>query len=594
MSLDIYKRIKTENSYSPLFSPISTHSSHNVQPPSLSLFNPKRTMSSSYLNTSPAAGIYVLPQRAISLDAHRLQQTKLGEDGGRGQFLKDITNTLVDTGKFFWHKLLRNGEYQNDHEVQTDKKITTPGNTNKRKMGDLSDYYLIPRKHRKISRGNEAIPAIEKSRFTSEGSDGSLHRAYDTLSFSKDPFNWNDWKTDVIKPKDNENSNVSNFYPRYGTSFARRSKLARQSTNKKQPLGTQWDELGYLRTVFNGEYTVPKMIQDERENQLKMLQKDKNNTIKVRKYIVDLTERIKNIILEKSNEEKENKDDDLVILKEQRVSTLEKKRKEHQSRCQRFDQSKVDFEGEFKMYRQLLDERKHIQEEVRKKKESSKKKKLVPSIGQQDINQVEKNLRRQDNAVLTNKDNIEVTTRDFRTLAPRRWLNDTVIEFFMHFIERETPRSVAFNSYFYTNLSERGYQGVRRWMRRKKVQIGDLEKIFVPVNLNESHWALGMIDIPSKSIYYVDSLSNGPNALSFAILNDLQNYVIEESKNTMGSDFMLKNLSCPQQPNGFDCGIYLCLNTLYLSHESPLTFDHNDAVRMRQYIAHLILLQGSK
>ncbi|GAV54847.1 hypothetical protein ZYGR_0AS01700 [Zygosaccharomyces rouxii] len=591
MSLDIYKRIKTENNYSPLFSPISVHSSHNVPPPSLSLFNPKRTMSSSYLNKSPATGANVIPQRAISLDAYGLQQAKLGDDSGKGQFLKDITNTLVDTGKFVWHKLLGTGGDHSDNDLQSEKSVATPEHTNKRKIGDLSNYYLIPRKHRKISKENEAL---DESRSFNEGDDNVSPRSYDTLSFSKDPFNWNDWKTDVINPKDNENSSGLAFYPRYGTSFIRRSKLARQSNSRKRLLGTQWDELGYLRMVFNGEYKVPKMIQDEKENQLKMLQKDRNNTVKVRKYIVDLTERIKNIILEKSNEEKENRDDDLVILKEQRVSTLEKKRKEYQSRCQRFDQSKVDFEGEFKMYRQLLDERKHIQEEVRKKKEGSKEKKLVPSIGQQDLKQVEKNLRRQDNAVLTNKDNIEVTVRDFRTLAPRRWLNDTVIEFFMHFIERETPKSVAFNSYFYTNLSERGYQGVRRWMRRKKVQIGDLEKIFVPVNLNESHWALGMIDIPSKSIYYVDSLSNGPNALSFAILNDLQNYVVEESKNTMGSNFVLKNLSCPQQPNGFDCGIYLCLNTLYLSHDSPLTFDHNDAVRMRQYIAHLILLQGSK
>lgn len=591
MSLDIYKRIKTENSYSPIYSPISTHSSHNVSPSSLSLFSPKRTMSSSYLNKSPAAGAYVIPQRALSLDAYYLQEPRVGDDSRKGQFLKDITNTLLDTGKFVWYKLLGTGKDHNDDQFQEDKQVSASEYTYKRKIGDLSDYYLIPRKQRKTSAENEKIA---EPKFTHKIDETSRPRTYDTLSFSKDPFNWNNWKTDVIYPKDNEKSSGLNFYPGYGTSFIRRSKLERQSSGKKGLLGAQWDELGYLRMIFNGEYKIPKMIQDERENQLKMLQKDRNNTVRVRKHIVDLTEKIKNIILSKSNEEKDSKDDDLVILKEQRINTLEKKRELYKSRYQRFDQSKADFEGEFKMYRKLLDERKHMQEEVRKKKESSKGKKLVPSIGQQDLDQVEKNLRRQDNAILTNKDNIEVSVRDFRTLAPRRWLNDIVIEFFMHFIERETPKSVAFNSYFYTNLSERGYQGVRRWMRRKKVQIGELEKIFVPVNLNESHWALGMIDIPSKSIYYVDSLSNGPNALSFAILNDLQNYVVEESKNSMGSDFMLKNLSCPQQTNGFDCGIYLCLNTLYLSHESPLTFDHNDAVRMRQYIAHLILLQGSK
>lgn len=550
-------------------------------------------MSSSYLNSSPTTGAYILPQRAISLDAYRLRQPQTENDGGRGRFLRDITNTLVDTGKFVWKKLSGSGKDCHDIENQTDNDPVSHEGSNKRRVRDLSDYYLIPGKHRRLSSENESFRAHEESESVTD--DSCIENlAYNTLTFSRDPFNWNDWKTDAIKPKGNGNPNGSNIYSRYGTSFVRRNKLARQYSNRKQLLGTQWDELGYLRMVFNGEYKIPKMIEDERENQLKMMENDRKDTTKVRKYIVDLTERIKNVILEKSDEKKESNDNDLVILKEQRVSSLEKRRKEYQSRRQRFDQSRLDFEGEFKMYRQLLDERKHAQEEVRKKKESSTTKELVPKIDEQRMNQVEKNLRRQDNAVLTNKDNIEVTVRDFRTLAPRRWLNDTVIEFFMHYMEREIPKTVAFNSYFYTNLSERGYQGVRRWMRRKKVNIGDLEKIFVPVNLNESHWALGMIDIPSKSIYYVDSLSNGPNALSFAILSDLQNYVLEESKNSIGSDFVLKNLSCPQQPNGFDCGIYLCLNTLYLGHESPLTFNNNHAVRMRQYIAHLILMQGSK
>lgn len=137
---------------------------------------------------------------------------------------------------------------------------------------------------------------------------------------------------------------------------------------------------------------------------------------------------------------------------------------------------------------------------MRKKKDGDKGRKLVPDIGQDESNKVKKTLRRSDNGILSNRDNFEVTVRDFKTLTPRRWLNDTVIEFFMKQIEKNSKGIVAFNSFFYTTLSERGYQGVRRWMKRKKAQINDLEKIFVPVNLNQSHWALGMIDISRKRI----------------------------------------------------------------------------------------------
>lgn len=588
MSLDIHKGPRTENRYSPLFSPISTHSSHNV-PPTLSLFNPKRTLSSSYLNRNTASGAYFVPQRAISLEGYGLQKAK-SETKGRKSIIRDIADSLVESGRSVWHKFIKSSEQpskdQDEFPQNLEKGI-------KRRHRNLSDYYLIPRKFRRISNVNE-----ENSQICSEEriveSNG---RRLGTMTFSKDPFKWNDWKVDAIKTKNEDLRNSASIYPNYGTSFTRKKKLAKLGNGKSSntlTLRNQCAELAYLRMIFNGEYKVPKMIRDERENQLKILQNERSDNIKMKKHIVDLTERIRNIILERSNEKKDAQTDELVILKEQKISSLERKRKDYRTRRQKLDQSKLDMEGEFKMYRRLLDERKHIQEEVRKKKESSKKEKLVPNVSERELGQIEQSLRRKDNAVLTNKDNIEVTIRDFKTLAPRRWLNDTVIEFFMHFIEKKTPRTVAFSSYFYTNLSERGYQGVRRWMRRKKAQIEQLDKIFVPVNLNESHWALGMIDMPSRTIIYVDSLSNGPNAVSFAILSDLQNYVAEESKNTMGTDFTLKTVRCPQQPNGFDCGIYLCLNTLYLSEEVPLVFDHNEAVRMRQYIAHLILLQGSK
>ncbi len=61
---------------------------------------------------------------------------------------------------------------------------------------------------------------------------------------------------------------------------------------------------------------------------------------------------------------------------------------------------------------------------------------------------MQKALASRENTQLMNRDNIEITVRDFKTLAPRRWLNDTIIEFFMKYIEKSTPNTVAFNSFF--------------------------------------------------------------------------------------------------------------------------------------------------
>lgn len=546
-------------------------------------------MSSGHVSRARRSISSGVPQKTNLSTDSTIKQNESNDEEARTLF-DDFTRTLFDAGKILWDKFVGPAASTEPNEMKPLPKSPDLDHTSSSKHTNDPEYFLSPIKVRKVvpieaEREDEILGDVIHS--ISKGNETNKN---DVLSFSKDPFRWNDWKTTEINQEDDELSETNKMYqpPQYGTSFVRKNKLARQNSNNNQlVLRNQSEEVEYLKMIFKGEYKVPKIIEDEREEQLMLMQRDraKNNRLK---GISDLTEKIKNILLEKANDRK-TKDEDLIFVREQKIKPLGENTRNFYHQRLLFDRSILEFDKESKTYKQLLEERKQIQDEVRKKKERTKDKRLVPKMSEGEINKVKQTLNRQDNAVLLNKDNIEVSVRDFKTLTPRRWLNDTIIEFFMKLIEKKTSKTVAFNSFFYTNLSERGYQGVRRWMKKKKTEIGELDKIFVPVNLNQSHWALGMIDVPRKRIIYVDSLSNGPNAMSFAILSDLQNYVIDESKAALGSDFELENLNCPQQPNGFDCGIYLCMNTLYLSHDAPLTFDHNDAVRMRTYIAHLIL-----
>lgn len=569
MSVGTYKPLGRENYFAPSFSLVSTHRSSNVP-----IFSTRRNMSKS---TWQAPESYTSPRNSQCVSERRFSSRNTL---GRSIF-DGITNSIYDSGKFIWHKLVGT-PFPGDDGSESEGVDELNRESVKRLVE--SDPFRLPSKRRLVKENSADGKTL--------GERSETHKEAETLvlHFSKDPFNWNDWETSEIGPQADEED--AEQVQQYGTSLIRRGRqgrFARNSlSNSQLTLRTQSDEVNYLKRIYNGQYQVPEILEEERENQLSLLQKDRDSHLK--KTIVDLTQRIKNILSEREAS-RQGSENDITIVRERKIDSLERKRSEFQRRRRNIDRvlHQLEADKEFKTYRQLIEERKQIQEEVRKKKDRGKEKKLVPDVSQNEANNVKKMWGRNDNAVLSNRDNLEVTVRDFKTLTPRRWLNDTVIEFFMKQIEKNNKRIVAFNSFFYTSLSERGYQGVRRWMKRKKVQINDLDKIFVPVNLNQSHWALGMIDIVQKRILYVDSLSNGPNAMSFAILSDLQNYVIEESKNTIGSDFELANLSCPQQPNGFDCGIYLCMNTLYLSQNAPLSFDQRDAVRMRTYIAHLIL-----
>ncbi|CCE90989.1 SUMO protease ULP1 TDEL_0C01000 [Torulaspora delbrueckii] len=566
MSVGAYNTLKTESYFSPSFSPISTYRSSNVP-----IFSSRRNMSKNGRN---------VPRKCFSAEeVHSSSEKQSTSHDLRVKGIFDgIASSVYDSGMLIWRKIV-GATTTRDEDGQLTK---LDGHEAVKKRSNEFDAFQLPRKRRSLKEHQSDETILDITSRAQENDELC------TLHFSKDPFNWNDWKTSEIEPREDARQTQQ-----YGTTLIRRSRSPRKlhGNNQLTPRA-QSDEVKYLKTIYNGEYQVPKILEDERENQLSLLQRDKDSQLK--KTIVDLTQKIKNILVEREGASSAS-DDDFMIVSERKVSSLERKRYDFQRRRVNVDRAlhQLDIDEEFKTYRQLIEERKHIQDEVRKKKDGDKGRKLVPDIGQDESNKVKKTLRRSDNGILSNRDNFEVTVRDFKTLTPRRWLNDTVIEFFMKQIEKNSKGIVAFNSFFYTTLSERGYQGVRRWMKRKKAQINDLEKIFVPVNLNQSHWALGMIDISRKRIVYVDSLSNGPNAMSFAILNDLQNYVIEESKNTMDADFELENLRCPQQPNGFDCGIYLCMNTLYLSQDAPLTFDQHDAVRMRAYIAHLILSKKS-
>ncbi|QLL31760.1 hypothetical protein HG536_0B06270 [Torulaspora globosa] len=569
MSVDAYRRLKTDNYYTPLFSTISTFRSTNVP-----IFSSKRNMSRASEQ---------LPRRCFSANDVDLSLKGTQSAGGVRQegLLKGISSSFFEGGKSVWRKLAgsRHSIFEKAEESRNESFIKRSGTAVKRPL-EL-DAALLPKK-RKSVRDN-----LNDSEIFGQTSDNGAKMnpgQSELLQFSKDPFKWNDWQGEIPRAGAEEDGEPT----QYGTSLIRRGRRSKGMTNvKPRSFQKATDEVNYLRMIFDGHYQLPKVLEEERENQLKMLRNDAEPQLKT--SIVDLTKRIRDILLEKTGTRRLKEDDDLVILRERKINSLDKKRGEYEQRRLKFNRPLLHMDSEFRMYRKLLEERKHILDKVKEKKELGKQRNLVPQLKSEEIAFVQRTLARKDNAVLSNKGNLEVTVRDFKTLTPRRWLNDTIIEFFMKEIEASNKKVVAFNSFFYTTLSERGYQGVRRWMKKKKVQISDLDKVFVPINLNQSHWALGMIDITKKRIVYVDSLSNGPNAVSFAILSDLRDYVINESKNTLGSDFELENIECPQQPNGFDCGIYLCMNTLYLSQDTSLTFTQNDAVRMRIYIAHLVL-----
>ena len=126
------------------------------------------------------------------------------------------------------------------------------------------------------------------------------------------------------------------------------------------------------------------------------------------------------------------------------------------------------------------------------------------------------------NRVIIEKFSIDMTVKKLQCLRPRQWLNDEVINFYFHMLMSGLYRRdgfFSFSSFFFVKLLVPNvgytYKNVRRWT--KNVDIFSKKKIFIPINIGNSHWTLLLIDLMIKTIFYYDSLGNADVYASHAL-----------------------------------------------------------------------------
>lgn len=186
---------------------------------------------------------------------------------------------------------------------------------------------------------------------------------------------------------------------------------------------------------------------------------------------------------------------------------------------------------------------------------------------------------------------IEISIRDLLTLADRQWLNDNVIDFYFNLISQDNPEVFGWTTHFFTTLQERGYQGVARWLKRKKLNVAEKAIIFVPINILGTHWALAVVDNTAKSISYMDSLASSGN---LPALETIREYMVQEGKkHNLLVDFYSYTLHprarTPQQLNGYDCGVFTCQCARYLAKKRGLLYGQKDMKTIRRRMAYEII-----
>ena len=132
-----------------------------------------------------------------------------------------------------------------------------------------------------------------------------------------------------------------------------------------------------------------------------------------------------------------------------------------------------------------------------------------------------------------------VTGMDIKNILCNNWLNDNVINFFLNgcfwlqglriINKNSTENDIFFRTNFIQSVIESDYNTIKRKFveiyRKKLIKDGNIINvncIIIPVNINNIHWVLFVMDIKNKSLQYYDSLSSNFTKERDLILSGLE------------------------------------------------------------------------
>ena len=173
-------------------------------------------------------------------------------------------------------------------------------------------------------------------------------------------------------------------------------------------------------------------------------------------------------------------------------------------------------------------------------------------------------------------------------LGDGQWLNDEIINLYMALLKDQLERAIIFkgdvntkethffNTFFWSKLTENDkykFSNIEKWITKIEKPF-ECNKIFIPINIKNVHWAMIVISFIAKEICYVDSYAPFPGGnknddrLKIA-LQFLKDWAAKKNISFNSKEWKLKIPEVPQQSNGFDCGMFTIYCARYLSEDLP-------------------------
>lgn len=217
----------------------------------------------------------------------------------------------------------------------------------------------------------------------------------------------------------------------------------------------------------------------------------------------------------------------------------------------------------------------------------------IPPLDKDKLEVVQKYWRSRDASInVVSAYSIDLTVRDLATLADGQWLNDNVIDFYLSLVTDQCQLVYCWTTHFFSTLKQKGYQGVARWAKRRKINVFEKDRIIVPINIMSTHWALAVVDNKRQEIKYFDSLASKGNVAAVQLLLLYMSKEAERLQLPQVAYDLIPGAKTPQQQNGYDCGVFTCTVAKFISRDQPLVFGQQDMKNIRRRMAFEIILQS--
>ncbi|KAG5182894.1 hypothetical protein JKP88DRAFT_149133, partial [Tribonema minus] len=173
-------------------------------------------------------------------------------------------------------------------------------------------------------------------------------------------------------------------------------------------------------------------------------------------------------------------------------------------------------------------------------------------------------------------------------LRPNEWLSGDVMTGYATLLnEREARRRAVhprrgrrhvFHSFLYKGMCDNGYERVKKWSTKAKVDVFACSLLVFLCNVNRIHWTVVVARMAQRRLEYFDSLGGDGLAEMNTIESYLQREHADKKKSPLPGVWTRRShgTSSPQQANGVDCGVFALTVAEYIVDDMPFDFRQDD------------------